>query len=1133
MITNNSLKEYYVKLQGLYDNAVNMLTAINQSLSSTASEVTITMHQDDGTITTSRIPSFLYLENKLEQLDTNFSNLFNMPQSGEAWFNKTSGMYKLNFVRTNTAPIKPEFSTNNIFASITDNNFLKDLVSPKTFLKINVSNLPDNIESMYMKKIVFFNSDIFNTLQQMNITKYEDYKAALYNFEAGADYEEYDSTIQLPIKKDTYQSRFLIEEIPDLTEDGGTNPWTDPTASNTKKLSYKLRLNTLEYSDQEDTSIVFTLKVGDYVCLGNQLVIYRVKNVNYEDMTVIIEEAVGHIALQTYYENTEMVLQIYNDDYSSYHYVQIPLEENPYICVFLGTISNNIRSLLSDAYLVDLNKIYIKDAGGNYIDDSYGNHMSYIDYYNKYCTNIGDLILGLTESAYPQLSNYNAVALNEIQEGTETQKFVSTTIDTEDILKVVPINKHLTDDVTSDEIINLHAQKNDINSQLQTIQDNINQVYTTIITTDFSQQVTISQQSLQAQIQQYYTERTSLQKQLNAIIDNINSKAMDLRITGSEVKYRIRGIAKYEDIEKYIQSISDDKVYIVGMDLEYKYKSTSKDTTSINVINSSTFTDWIKLENIDRQRKLVFNNAISSFNLDFVEYNTTDNIIKWNQIDIPIQEGEDVIIRVRYKINIGQPFFNLYTPWSDEMTMSFPAEYENNVEVTSIIDTNREDSIKAAFSKTLIDEGYAEHVQNKVVSSEQTFYHQPENIYSGFNTAENNLISLKDKLTAMSNDIEKYKTLIDNAANSKFEVYLTYDEYEVLLSPNTINKINVYNSDHITDSFIKKDMNIVIKNTGDVRLNLYSIFPGNTDIPLLCCNMQFYDEYIGHYERVPLFINNIISGQYLGQWIYFRQDNVFTGEDIYYINETQNDSDSKSIGQESGMKFDIYPSLYLNSNNQQVSLGYRKRANNSTESLSKIYWSCITVDKENGMILYNPGFSSVESINKIYESATMDSFIYTNYGSSVTDNKYLMRYEDIKGINKSSQVINLDDKTSIANFATNYQPINFNVQSDFNGAFLFPNILSKEQLLTEGGEKDSVFVEVGESKVIPIVFEYYVDGTDMTKISKSLYFDIRNSLISNPKHYMIEVTGNYDYTATGDIYSNIDNIGIEDNATTL
>lgn len=1133
MITNNSLKEYYVKLQSLYDNAVNMLTAINQSLSSTASEVTITMHQDDGTIMTSRIPSFLYLENKLEQLDTNFSSLFNMPQSGEAWFSKTSGMYKLNFIRSNTAPLQPEFSTNNVFASITDNNFLKDLVSPKTFLKINVSNLPDNIESMYMKKIVFFNADIFTAIQQMGITTYEDYKAALYNFTEGADYEEYDSTLQLPIRKDTYKSRFRIIEIPDLTEDGGTNPWTDSSSQNTKKLSYKLRLDTLEYSDQEDTSIIFNIKVGDYLCLGNQLVIYRVKNVNAEDMTVIIEEAVGHIALQSYYENTEMVLQIYNEDYSAYHYVQVPLEENPYICIFLGTISNNIRSTLSDAYLVDLNKILIKDAGGNYIDDAYGNHMSYIDYYNKYCTNIGDLILGLTESAYPQLSNYNATALNEIQEGSETQKYVSTTLDTDSILRVVPINKHLTDDVTSDEIINLHAQKNDINSQLQTVQDNINQVYTTIITTDFSQQVTITQQSLQSQIQQYYTERTNLQKQLNAIIDNINSKAMDLRITGSEVKYRIRGIANYLQIENYLKTIADDKVYIVGMDLEYKYKSTSKDTTSITVIDSNTFTDWIKLDNIDRQRKLVFNNAISSFNLDFVEYNSTDNIIKWNQIDIPIQEGEDVIIRVRYKVNIGQPFVNLYTPWSDEITMTFPAEYENNVEVTSIIDANREDSIKSAFSKTLIDEGYAEHVQNKVVSSEQLFFHQPENIYSGFNTAENNLISLKDKLTSMVNDIEKYKTLIDNAANSKFEVFITYDEYEVLLSPNTINKINIYNSDHITDSFIKKDMNIVIKNTGDVRLNLYSIFPGNTDIPLLCCNMQFYDEYIGHYERVPLFINNTLSGQYLGQWIYFRQDNVFTGEDIYYSNETQNDSDTKTIGIESNMKFELYPATYLPNNNQQVLLGYRKRANNSTDSVTKIYWSCITINEENNMLSFNPGFTTTESINKIYESSTLNSFIYTNYGSTTSDNKYLMRYEDIKGMNKASQIVNLDDKTSIANFATNYQPTNFNVQSDFNGAFLFPNILSKEQLLTEGGEKDSVFVEVGESKVLPIVFEYYVDGTDMTKISKSLYFDIRNSLISNPKHYMIEVTGNYDYTATGDIYSNIDNIGIEDNATTL
>ena len=64
---------------------------------------------------------------------------------------------------------------------------------------------------------------------------------------------------------------------------------------------------------------------------------------------------------------------------------------------------------------------------------------------------------------------------------------------------------------------------------------------------------------------------------------------------------------------------------------------------------------------------------------------------------------------------------------------------------------------------------------------------------------------------------------------------------------------------------------------------------------------------------------------------------------------------------------------------------------------------------------------------------------------------------------------------------------------------------------------------MGSSLSIPIVFEYYVESGKST-ITKSLYFDLRNSLISDPLHYMIEVTGNYDYTTTGEIYTDIDDI---------
>ena len=73
---NDTLKEYYVKLENLWNNALNVLTAINQSLHTNASEVTVNISDGNYGSSSIRIPSFLYLENKLENLNNNFSNLF-------------------------------------------------------------------------------------------------------------------------------------------------------------------------------------------------------------------------------------------------------------------------------------------------------------------------------------------------------------------------------------------------------------------------------------------------------------------------------------------------------------------------------------------------------------------------------------------------------------------------------------------------------------------------------------------------------------------------------------------------------------------------------------------------------------------------------------------------------------------------------------------------------------------------------------------------------------------------------------------------------------------------------------------------------------------------------------------------
>lgn len=1123
---NNSLKEYYVKLQGMYNNAVNLLTAINQSLSTSASEVSITVADMDSTESIVRIPSFLYLENKLEQLENNFSALFEMPQSGEAWFNNNSNMYKLELVKSNTAPLIPEFSNDKIFANTKYNNIFKDLVNPKTYLKLNISNLPNNIQYMYMKKFVFYDVNLYNLILSKNIESYNDCIDALYNYNKGIDYDEYDSEIKLPLKKKRFNSRFEIINIPEL-ESG--NPWTDVISSDSHNhLCYKVRLNTLSYTDSEDDSIQFSLKKGDYVTLNNANVIYKVKNTSYnisntEDSNecfVILEEYIGHIALQTFEENQNMVLTIYDENYSEYNYVEIPLEENPYICIFVGNVYNNIRSLLSKPILLNLNNIYMKDSNNNYIyKDNSNTPYTYIEYYNKYCKNIGDLMLGFIETTYPQLSNYSNSQIYELENSNEIKELVSSTLSSNNVLEVQRINDHLTDDVTAENIINLHNEKSEINIQLSSLQSNINQIYNQLISTDFSQNNSINQDSLRNQLQDYYNQRNELQKQQITIIDNINvlkgnSKGLDT------AKFRIRGVAEVATLEKYLHDNYGNKCDIICLEIEYKYKSINKNTTNVSVINSNTFTDWNRQTNIDKERKLTYD-EYGNYIIKYDDYNLTNNIIKWNQINIPITEGEDVIIRVRYKYCVGQPFINIYTPWSDEITVSFPAELSETTELSNIISINNTDSIQAGFNSTLINEGYQEHITNKIIDNSQIFYHQPENIYSGFNTSENKLISLKDKLIDISNSINEYKTQIENELNSDYKVYLEFDKNKFEIYNTNETNISI-NSDNniIQDKFIKYDMNLIITNTGSIDIKLYSIFPGNTNTPLLLSNYQFYNEYISNYERVPLLYgeSNIplenIYYQTLGQWIYFRQNNPYSKKEYYFNNKKNNEADlNTAISGGKNVTFSNNILDYLPKNYSQVLLGYRSRQDYIEISNSlETKWGKLEIN--NNSIIFNKAVNTnivenSESLDSYYNNKEINFFIPLN--NDEYSNNYLLCYEYLTG-KYNNNVVYLSEDQPIAEFLSKCLNNEISAQN-LTGAFLIPHLKTNADLLCNKMDKNQyITLNTGKSISIPIVFEYYFNSTNISSITKTLAFDIRTSILKDPEHYVINITANKNKT---------------------
>lgn len=1121
----NSLKEYYIKLQTMYQNAVNILTAINQSLSTSSSEVTVTMVNDNNTHSEVRIPSFLYLENKLEQLNSNFDTLFNMPKSGEAWFqqNATSNMYKLQMVKSSSAPQIPVFSSDNLGVQTSENNIMKDLVNPKTFIRLNISNLTDNISQIYMRKIVFNTVELFNALQKMNLTSYNEVKSALFTYTKDVDYTEYDSVINTPLKKDTYKSSFQILDI------------VNKETNENKRLQYTVHLDTIEYTDADDSSIVHNLKNGDYLTLPNNYAIYKIVNISTsytqdnadENYVVTLEEYVGHVALQTVEENSDMIFELYNSNYNTYHYVDIPLEENPYIAVFIGTIHNGIRSELSKPLLLNLYNVYMKDENGNVLTDTTTKSpISYIDFYNKYCNNIGDLIDAIATSVYPQISTYNTIQLNELENSPIVQTYVTGTIEGNNTLNVKKINNHLADSVSSNEIKQLHAQKAELSSQLTAIQDNIDQIYNQLTTTDFSQNSSVTQESLRSQLNTYYTERITLQKQVIAIINQID--ALKGNVNGEiKSKYRIRGVTQVTNLIDYLKKQYGNKIDIVGADIQYKYKGVNANTSDLTSINSTVITDWNKYITTDRQRYLKFDSSTNMYTIDFVDYGNSVNIIKWNQIDIPIQYGEDVTIRVRYKYNIGQPFINLYTPWSDEITINFPTELQEDNTLSDIISTNNDDVVDAKFQQTLINGGYSEHINNKIVDNSQIFYHMPENIYSGFTTAENKMISLKDELRTIVSQLDEYRSLMHNELNSKFKVYLEYDNNSVEIIKGTQNNITINETTNgLNDTFIKKHMNIVFKNIGDTSIKFYSIFPGDPSIPLLQDQQEFEQLYLPNYDRVPLLYGNSniplenITLQKMGQWVYFRNNNPYSKRPIYFNSAAQNQQDLATYrlitdDKTSNKPTHFIPNHYnlemIKEDFNQPTVGYVIR-----NTMGGLLWNQLEIRPQDNSI-----YTAI--INGDYDYSNVDPsiFIYDDEKK----NNYILKYEHLVGTEQGKDIYMSTDMSfnTFKDKANNLQHYNSDI---FVGAFLIPELLTERDL--QCAQKDEAqYTEIlpSETLTIPVIFEYYLTGSDNTpkEITKGLYFDVRPSLFKDPIHFMINVTAKYNYTVNNADIINMSN----------
>lgn len=1024
-----SVTEYLSQLQSLTKKNLDILKALNDSFFTKQNHLHINVDGSDYVI-----PSFISLENKINALEENFSNLINSPLSGEASFHMDGNTRSIEVRSYEKAPNPITLEATDKF-STQQNDIFKDFLTPIPFVNFNLSNLPNDIVSVNIKKIVPKNEELISLFKSLlnNSTsiqyRYSDMFKHLAIYKEDEDYIEYNTIRKLPIRKNIGSSTYVIESIKSDTIDKNLDNY----------ITLKLRndLNGAEYSNNLtyklfDETIEKPLSIGDelvtYDGTGKMEITNIYSNINTIEVRVVNGEFLNLIGTDQYGKNTPISdlskIRFYSPiDFDNDKYIDIPLEEDRYIFIAVAPLNDrmNIQS----------------PWGGGVIFDTYGLknqfNENFDSYYQNNVHNIGDILYEITSMMTNTLTKFT---------GSEFERLstIIPEINTGDI-SVVQINKHINDSITVKNIRALYSQKKRYNTELEEVQVKIDELNNKLTSISFDDNSNI-RTGYVAQLTSYNNKKNELMTSITKIIDEISKSVNDAEIPIENAKYRIRGFFDYDEfIDK--TGLTYLKNHINGIKVQYRYKTLSSEQgNAMSMSKGFIFSDWNEMSGFINKKIPSYNNGYS-FNLPM--NNNTLNEPSFNQIDIPISQGETVDIRLKVVYDFGYPFIETTSAWSDIVNIQFPEEFVKDIRVLDIISENNNDIETNRFNNILKGEGVLDHTNDKVSDQDIIYFHKPENISSGFYTSERRIIPLKDKLTSMDNLItQMYDELMGNSA-SALSISITNGDINNIIYPWQINNISVASYDTFigggsnsliseglynfnnSNKVVSTILNIVIKNTSSHSIKLYSMFPGNRDLVLGGLKNSKFDKDDfsegvdkGVWIRSQFSKVNTNSGSNAGDW------GSSSSNDIGNWDSSES---SSNIGNWDGDK------LKLQTCNQYITFR--------------------TKDINTGQVYYEEGEN--------WETDMLS-----------LDEDYII----------------LSEQSNIPNVA----------------ATIYPFIKEVKSLCLDSDSINSyILLTPDQEIVIPMVFEYKVNDANKY-ISKTISFDLRPSLYTDPINYTFKIT---------------------------
>ena len=879
MAENNSISTLLPELLRLFNNSLESFEKVNQAITSSNESVTINIQNNNGTNSRVTIPSFGFLKNSVDRLQTNIDTITNLNGSDSSIRLADGTFRKLVLAKlpTEAQDLNSINSVENF--NIKPNWFFEELINPLLYVSFDLTGqVPIDTERAIIQRY------ILNTNTQTKVNYFVD------NFEGRADisYNDFlqqivernisyvldEAVVDLPPRLKRYTGNFSVLRISDATVTEEING----VSVTSQRKQYKL--NKIFYTDSEaDFDDTVQLSVGDSLEVINNPINtrYRITKLDSSTNTVILELVEGSDPVRIGAD----ILKISSS-----------LEDNIQVDVTVGfneRCVTFVKPIDPDSKIPSVNWSPGSAFYTNTLTtiNSNGAEQTLSEYYQQSAIDFGSMLLSFADDKIPTT-----------REGLTPN---SPTVNVEDF-KVKIINQQVSESPSIIQLTDLSSQKNTIESTLKELDGSIRQNRTKIQTTNYSTEVERDADinALQGTI----TERSSQAELYASVVKEIDANAKDNSVSSISPKYRARGFWAMPE-EKSTPATGSQA--IIKFKIRYRYLS---DDGAANPVDQFSFNDgsgksegafsnYIIIESTLRPR--VKNPVTEVYEWVEIDANNAESV-NINQLDIPIRKGEKVEVQVKSISEAGWPSNPLEGPWSDPVIISFPADLSSDNAVEAIINQNQQDLAKVSLEQDLNAKGIDEHLSSSFVANETYFAHSSPVIASGFLSENQTPIDLFSKLNEMQARLDEFSEILRNA-QGELAVTLIDDQGNVTnLNRNSVTKVfagfysqEVSNLDDPRGAVISKTFFINLANREQTGLRLVSRIAGNRQ------RMVKQSENPGYSTDDVTSGSTILPATY--SWLDNSSNNQSNGRATYKAD----DSDYNTV-----RKYDLAPILLTN-----------------------------------------------------------------------------------------------------------------------------------------------------------------------------------------------------------------------------